>query len=78
MYVTNKLKKIITYIIAFASINAGFSQEIEALKVSDTVYKKVKQNIEFHFLEDSIDTATLTFIATVKASGKNQNIAGRH
>ena len=48
----------------------SFSQTIETIKKSEKLF--TKKGKDFAFLESPIDTATLEFVATIKATGRNK------
>lgn len=51
-----------------------FSQKIEIIRPSGFKHNYVVSNLEY--IEDSRDTSSLNYIATIKASGKTSNWAG--
>lgn len=62
------MRAILTIYLTLLTFTVSLSQDIELIKAG-TTSTKVKQYVEFHFLHKDIDTTSLTFIGTFKASG---------
>ena len=62
-------KLIITVVLVFCVTNL-YSQDVEIIRAGNIKLPKVKWKENFPLIEKSIDTTSLTFIATYKVSGK--------
>lgn len=62
------MKIILSIYISLTCIGIALAQNISAIKQGETL-EKVRQNAPFHFIHRTIDTTSLIFIGTFRASG---------
>ena len=67
------MQKFTLNIILLLALNSAYSQKVEIIRQSENLISKTDNY--FAFLETTTDTLQLTFVATVKASGKKNDVS---
>lgn len=63
------MRKYLIILLGLVFLQSSFAQEVKVINQSDQNFRKAKAKEAFHYIESTMDTTNLTYVATLEVSG---------